>query len=74
MKLTKMGRFPEVSGEFVGGGAAWGVLCFGAGGTGGMVGRVDQPGGRFGLARLLPMNRQAGEVSRLVTSKAGSGR
>ena len=54
---------------------------FGAGGTGGMVGRVDQPGGRFGLARLLPRNRQAGEVSvvlwhdaRLVTSKAGSGR
>ena len=44
-----------------------------------MVGRVDQPGGRFGLARLLPRNRQAGEVSvvlwhdaRLVTSKAGS--
>ena len=28
-----------------------------------MVGRFDQPGGRFGLARLLPMNRQAGEVS-----------
>ena len=54
---------------------------FGAGGTGGMVGRVDQPVGRFGLARLLPSNRQAGEVSvvlwhdaRLVTSKAGSGR
>ena len=44
-----------------------------------MVGRVDQPVGRFGLARLLPSNRQAGEVSvvlwhdaRLVTSKAGS--